>query len=87
MIFLLKSIAGIRPAEPGFPWLEIKPGLNVFVEFRCVVPTPHGDIAVKLEDGIFFYHLPAGITAEIVIRENRTIIEGRWQQSRSIARL
>ena len=73
------GIAGIRALKPGFELVRIAPCIGAIKEFRCAVPTPHGCIAVKLEDGVFSYSLPRGVRAELVMPHGSSTIEGSGQ--------
>lgn len=61
------GIAGVTPLKPGFEEVEIKPYLDEFDWFKCVVPTPKGEIAIKFENKKFEWYVPDGIKAKIVI--------------------
>jgi len=75
-VLLPMGIAGIKPCEKGFDRVQIKPDFSVYKTFRCVVPTPNGDIAVKFENGEFKYHIPTGITADLVIGDSIETVTG-----------
>ena len=62
--------------KPGYDEVIIKPQINIFDSFSCAVPTPNGDIAVKYEDNKFFYHLPCGVTAKLILNNEERIISG-----------
>ena len=75
-VLLPMGIAGIRPVKPGYEEVIIKPQINIFDSFSCAVPTPKGDIAVKYEYNKFFYHLPCGVTAKLILNNEERIISG-----------
>ncbi len=56
---------GIKPIEPGFKKVAIKPNTGPLKYAKCVVPTPYGEIAVYAENDVIKYHLPQGVTAVI----------------------
>ena len=63
------GIAGIKPTAPGFSEVEIRPVLSAFKEFKCAVPTPHGEIGVKYENNTFTWIVPEGIKVKVIIDE------------------
>lgn len=75
------GIAGIKPIKPGFQEVEIKPYLKEFEWFKCVVPTPKGEIAVKCENNKFSWYVPDGIQVKVLIdgdlvsEDNNGIVE------------
>ena len=71
-ILLPREIAGIRPIEFGFKKVEIKPCFDIFKTFKCAVPSPYGEIAVKYENNVFSGYIPEEIYAVIDIGESRT---------------
>ncbi len=80
-VWLPTGIAGIKPIEPGFKKVQIKPVTDALKNFKCVVPTPYGEIAVACENGVFSYYLPDGITAELTIGGKITEVTGKGQVS------
>ncbi len=74
-VLLPMGVAGIRPVKPGFEEVDIKPQTDIFDSFTAVVPTSKGDIAVKLENGTFTYHLPAGVKGNITIGDDSVSVE------------
>ena len=77
---LPSEIAGIKPAAPGFRRFTVKPEPVDLTSFRTVVPTPHGDIALVLENGIYTLLVPAGTEAD-VIRCGKTFHFGAGRHS------
>ena len=75
------GIAGIKPLEKAFDKVVIKPDFTVYNFFKCAVPTPKGDIAVKFENGEFTYYIPDGITAELIINDAGQEISGCGKMS------
>lgn len=75
------GIAGIMPVEPGFARVRIAPCFAAVKGFRCAVPTPHGCIALRLEDGILRYSLPHGVRAELVMPYGSFEVEDSGQLS------
>ena len=63
------GIAGIKSFTHGFKTVEIKPYTD-FGEFKCAVPTPYGEIATKLENGVFSWFVPQEIEVKVIIGEN-----------------
>lgn len=66
-VLLSMGIAGIRPLAPGFAETEIRPALEVFSHFRCAVPTPLGEIAVKYEDRVFSWCVPKEMGIRVIV--------------------
>ena len=65
--WLSRNVLGVRPLEPGFRKVEIKPHLGDLEWAEGTVPTPYGIIKVrheKLDDGTIHTqtHIPEGIT-------------------------
>lgn len=75
-VLLPMGIAGIKPLKPGFEEVEIKPQTDIFDEFKCVVPTPSGEIAVKYSRNCFEYFIPNAITARLVINDSAIDVSG-----------
>ncbi len=78
-VFMTKGVVGITPLEPGFKTVQIKPQTDIYKNFACAMPTPMGDIAVKLSDGVLYYHLPEGMTAKLVIDGKEMTVTGDGQ--------
>ena len=75
-VWLPMGIAGIKPIEPGFKKVQIKPAIGALKNFSCVVPTPYGEIAVVSENSEFKYHLPDGVTGELTIGGKTSSVSG-----------
>ena len=73
-ILLPMGIAGVRPTDVGFKKVQICPTFDVLESFKCAVPTPYGEIALKYENGILRYCIPDGIDAELVVHGKKTAI-------------
>ncbi|MDD6736165.1 MAG: family 78 glycoside hydrolase catalytic domain [Clostridiales bacterium] len=71
------GIAGISLIEPGFELIEIEPDTEQLESFRCAVPTPFGEMALKLEKGEFFYYLPEGVEAVLIWKGEEMLITGK----------
>ncbi len=63
------GIAGVKPVKSGFSEVVIKPSLDTFKRFKCAVPTPHGIIAVKYNNGEFWWVVPKKIKTTIIIND------------------
>ncbi len=63
---LLSEVAGIKPSEPGFRRFTVKPEPVDLTSFKAVVPTPHGEIALVLENGMYTLLVPRGTVAVAV---------------------
>lgn len=63
------SLAGVRPAAPGFLVVELKPLPGLFKEFSLAMPHPRGTIqfqAKQLEgDTVFAVKLPPGVEGRL----------------------
>ena len=75
-VLLPMGIAGVKPTEYGFKKVLIKPVLDAFDSFKCAVPTPYGEIALKYENNTLHYIIPDGIEAELVLDGNATRVSG-----------
>ena len=75
-VLLPMGIAGIIPIEPGFKRVRIVPKPGDLKIVRCVVPTPQGEIAVRIENGEIAYHLPTGVEGELVLDDRTLTISG-----------
>ncbi len=62
-MLLMSEVAGIKPLVPGFERFSITPKPGDLTEFTAVVPTPYGEIAVRLADNDFTVVVPDGTTA------------------------
>ena len=75
-VLLPMGIAGIKPIEKGFDKVLIKPDFETYKRYKCVVPTPKGDIAVKFENNEFSYRIPEGVSAEFTFAGETKEIAG-----------
>ena len=70
------SVLGIRPTAPGFLHVEIEPQLGHLKWAEGVLPTPHGEIFVRVENGEktgTTVILPEGIEGEVILRQGNQI--------------
>jgi len=59
-------VLGVTPTAPGYRKVEIRPALDDLTWAEGVVPTPAGDIAVRVQAGLTgFVDLPAGVTGTL----------------------
>ncbi|MBX3194135.1 MAG: family 78 glycoside hydrolase catalytic domain [Microbacteriaceae bacterium] len=70
--WLFRQVAGIRPLEPGYRSLEIRPDLAApFGEVEASVQTPYGAVAVQWSSAgaepVVVTEVPAGVRAELVL--------------------
>lgn len=72
-VLLPMGIAGIRPRAPGFAEAQIRPALDVFSSFRCAVPTPLGEIAVKYEDFVFSWYAPENMKVKVIVGDKTVV--------------
>lgn len=65
IIYLIKSVAGLRPLEPGWRTVEVSPHLGSLRKLRVSVPTPRGEIHAdfqRTETGVHgIVHAPANV--------------------------
>jgi alpha-L-rhamnosidase len=68
---LLRLVAGVEPAVPGFGQVRIRPHLGTLTTLRATVPTPHGDVTVRYaREGDALkatVSLPPGVTGTIAL--------------------
>lgn len=73
---LLRLVAGVEPATPGFETVRIRPHLGSLSTASATVPTPKGDVVVayKKDGGALTADvtLPAGVTGTIEISGQQT---------------
>ncbi len=66
---LLTTVAGLRPAAPGFARVKITPHLGPLTHLRAAMPTPHGLIRVEYQRRgnqlAAQITLPAGVSGEL----------------------
>ncbi len=55
------TLAGVRPAKPGFSEVEIKPQLGHLSWLESEIPHPNGTIRVSVRDGATTVELPDGV--------------------------
>lgn len=55
------TLAGIRPAAPGFESVEVKPQLGSLSWIEAEMPHPRGTIRVIVSDGVETVELPEGV--------------------------
>ena len=70
-VLLPMGVAGIKPIEPGFTKVLIKPHTKAFKSFKCVVPTPLGEIAIKYSDHKLEYCLPLNMSGVLEINNSK----------------
>ena len=58
---LLRIVAGVEPAVPGFSEVRIRPHLGTLTTVAATVPTPRGDVSVT------YTRASDGLNAEIVL--------------------
>jgi hypothetical protein len=67
---LLKTVAGIQPAEPGFGRVRLRPELGTLTSLDAAMPTPRGEVAVRYRrDGATLraeVTLPPDVTGTLV---------------------
>jgi hypothetical protein len=61
LFHIYATLAGIRPAGPGFSRVEIKPQLGSLTELEVKMPHPRGEIRVAVRDGKTEVSLPDGL--------------------------
>ena len=67
---LMQEVLGVRPIEPGYQRVQIKPFPGGLSWAKGTVPTPHGDIQVSWTQGKQFeleLTLPDGIKADVIL--------------------
>jgi hypothetical protein len=70
-VYLLPTyVLGVQPTEPGFSRVRIMPQLGDLQWAKGVVPTPHGDIAVRWETAPLrgTITLPPGVAGEVILQ-------------------
>ncbi len=60
--YLITDAAGIRPLEPGFRRFSVDPVPEAPRPLKAVVPTPHGEIALLLDETRTVLMVPPGTT-------------------------
>ncbi|MCW5547333.1 MAG: hypothetical protein KIT44_00040 [Opitutaceae bacterium] len=73
-------ILGLTPTSPGYRTVDLRPALGDLSAAEGIVPTPQGDIRIKLQNGLRGeVVLPAGITATLHLpgRPATTLAGGR----------
>ena len=83
LFHLYASIAGIRPASPGFKTVVIEPELGDWTRLSASLPHPDGGkIELKIEDGEAKVSLPPGLTGAFVWKGARHEIKAGKQNLR-----
>ena len=73
---LLTTVAGIRPAAPGFSRIRIEPHLGTITSVKAAVPTPRGMVSVK------YTRTGGALTAEITLPRGTSGVFA-WQATTS----
>ena len=75
--FLARHLAGIRPLEPGYARFQVQPHPADLTHFQCVIPTPHGEIALAYTraDG-FTLIVPTGTSADVLLPSGQRLTLG-----------
>jgi hypothetical protein len=81
LFHLHATVAGIRPASPGFATVRVEPRPGLLAWFESTLPHPRGEIRVRGEcfskEAEFACTLPAGVTGTIVWRgQERPLMPG-----------
>ena len=80
MYHALASVAGIRPAAPGFAAVRIEPQPGPLAAIRCAVPHPKGEVTLdlRLEGGRWtgVATVPPGVPATLVLDGAERAFEG-----------
>ena len=80
MYHALASVAGIRPAAPGFAAVRIEPQPGPLAAIRCAVPHPKGEVTLdlRLENGRWTgaATVPPGVPATLVLDGTERAFEG-----------
>ena len=80
MYHALASVAGIRPAAPGFAAVRIEPQPGPLAAIRCAVPHPKGEVTLdlRLEGGRWTgtASVPPGVPATLVLDGAERAFEG-----------
>ncbi len=61
--WLAENVLGITPASPGYATVNVRPDLLGLEFARGAVPTPHGNILIRIDRQGIVLDLPAGIAA------------------------
>jgi alpha-L-rhamnosidase len=73
---LLRFVAGVAPATPGFGTVQIRPHLGSLSTLSATVPTPKGDVVVDYnKDGAVLHAdvtLPPGVSGTIALSGEQT---------------
>ena len=82
---LLRIVAGIRPATPGFRAVRVEPHLGPLQHVEAAMPTPQGEIAVAYrrsgDAGLAAeVTLPAGVSGVFVWRGRAHDLHGGTQR-------
>ena len=64
------SLAGIKPLEPGFQKVSIKPHLtDTITQLTCTYSSIQGEIQVDIHDDKVVLEIPEGMTAQVDLRD------------------
>ncbi len=78
-IFIIKEIAGIRPAEPGFRKIYFSPLFNVLHSAKISLSTPNGKINIKWEtkeeENTIDVEIDSGFIVEVAPLLSQNILE------------
>lgn len=69
---LVRYVAGISPAEPGFATVRIAPRLGRLRELAVTAPTPHGPVHVEVKNGVLSLKSPRPV---VVVSPDGTVSE------------
>ena len=79
--FLMRSVLGVTPLEPGFRRVEIKPSLCGLAWARGAFPTPFGNIEISLENVNGKMQSRVNVPAEIKMNVEDEIYERNESES------
>lgn len=81
---LLATVAGIRPAAPGFKEILVQPYPGELASFEASMPHPDGTISVSYSkegrNDQFVVEIPEGTRGKLIFRNQTKILEGGKSQ-------
>ena len=81
--WLIEQILGLTPLAPGYRHIQIRPDLAGLTWAQGAIATPQGAVRVEAATQHIAIHLPAGITAEVLLPAGHWSCDGRELANRS----
>ena len=74
--WLIEQVLGIRPLEPGYRHVQVRPDLMGLNWVRGAVATPHGPIRIHATEQSIVLEVPMGVEAQLLLPTGKWVRNG-----------